>query len=297
MSKGGDDGEGGGDGKPPRSGQFKPGQSGNPAGRPRKRSKTEIALPSYRPTQKLLRAEAERMIPVREGDRTYSITTTEGVMRALARNAMKGGVMAQRTYLTLQQAEDLRLAAEQEARFKFWDEYIDRKRALIAEAVDRGEEPPEIVPHPDDIKLEYRTMEVGFLGPMDDKEAKACRLNRARLELFYELMFFFDEAKLGMPSNERPIYGRFTFLFAMLLPELPPRLRTIDDSVNDGTLKRAMGPRRIWIAYLNEQLKALGLPGDAAKFGTLKIDLRDLNVRFVDGKLEYYRWPKRRSPG
>ena len=296
MSQSGDGQDGSGNGKPPRGGQFKHGQSGNPAGRPRKQPKVELALPSYRPTQTLLRAEAERMITVREGDHTYAITTTEGVMRALAKSAMKGGPMAQRTYLALQQAEDARLAAEQEKRFNLWKGYVDQKQAQIAQAQARGEDLPDWLPHPDDIKLDFTARQVRFEGPLDEQEAKACCLNRARLELYFELMHFCDETRHGMPSDERPIYGAFAFMFACLLPLLPPRLRHIDEQIADQILLRAMGPRKAWIAYLNEQLNALGLEGDAAKFRTRQIDLRDIGFKFVDGKLVPHRWPKRREP-
>lgn len=284
-------------GKPPRSGQFLPGQSGNPRARKARKLKPEPKLPSFRPTQRLLRSEAERLIAVRDGNGTHKIPTTEAVLRSLAQKAMQGGILAQRTYLALQQAEDARLAAEQEEVFSSFEGYVSQARKAIELAEANGESEPDLIPHPSDVILDYDNREVRIIGPRNVDEAEQCRKNRAKLELFFELMLFFDEVKQPMPTDEHPVYGASAFLFASIAPLLPPRLRSIDDAASDGVLRRATGMRKAWIAYLNQQLKSVGLDYDVSKMRYRTIDLRDLNLRFGRYGLEHYRWPKRKAPG
>lgn len=284
-------------GKPPVSGQFLPGQSGNPSGRKRFTLPPEPKLPSFRPTQRLLRSEAERLVAVRDGSGVHKITTTEAVLRSLAQKAMQGGVMAKRFFLALQQAEDARLAAEQEEVFCWWEDYVTEARKAFALATTNGDAEPDLVPHPDDVILDCDNREVRIIGPRNADEAEQCRINRAKFELFFELMMFFNEAKHGMPSDDRPVYGVFSFMFVTIVPLLPPRLRNIDDTMTFAIKLRATGLRKTWIAYLNQQLKFVGLDYDVTKMRSLTFDLRDLNLRFGRHGFEQYRWPKSKKPG
>ncbi|MEW4466338.1 DUF5681 domain-containing protein [Parasphingorhabdus sp. JC815] len=96
-------------GKPPISGQFKKGQSGNPNGRPRKEKQAEpLYHPAAHPTRELMRSEALRPVTTREGDQQVQMPASQAVIRALGIAAIKGGPMAQRTYLDMVKAEDER---------------------------------------------------------------------------------------------------------------------------------------------------------------------------------------------
>jgi hypothetical protein len=66
--------------KPPRDHQFKPGQSGNPRGRP-KGAKSEAGI---------LHALLHRKLNVREGGRTRQITVLEAIMMRFTDDALKG---------------------------------------------------------------------------------------------------------------------------------------------------------------------------------------------------------------
>jgi hypothetical protein len=66
--------------KPPAEHQFKPGQSGNPKGRP-KGSKNESTL---------LRDLLHRKIEVREGGRTKKLTVLEAIHLRIAEDSLKG---------------------------------------------------------------------------------------------------------------------------------------------------------------------------------------------------------------
>lgn len=85
--------------KPPTNTRFVKGQSGNPAGRPRKR------LPSLAPNAAIL----ERLVTVREGGRERQVTAAEAFLLQLLKRGLEGGGLAARTALGLiQQAKTRR---------------------------------------------------------------------------------------------------------------------------------------------------------------------------------------------
>ena len=71
-------------GKPPRTHQFKPGQSGNPKGKP-KGAKNEATMLNELLFQK---------IKIREGGRERRITLFEGMLRRFAEDSLKGNIRA-----------------------------------------------------------------------------------------------------------------------------------------------------------------------------------------------------------
>ena len=71
-------------GKPPKSGQFKPGQSGNPKGRPK-------APPTF---EDLIAKEANKKITLTVGGAKVQLTQAEVVAKALMQKAMKGDIAA-----------------------------------------------------------------------------------------------------------------------------------------------------------------------------------------------------------
>ena len=82
-------------GHPPEAHRFTPGQSGNPRGRPKGATSRRPAQPPDRLTQIVL-DEAARLIPVREGDRTITVSMTRAIIRRLFVDAAKGDPRAQR---------------------------------------------------------------------------------------------------------------------------------------------------------------------------------------------------------
>ena len=78
-----------GHGKPPVHTRFKPGQSGNPHGRPKGARNRLPALNEER-LKTVVIEEAYRMIGVRDGDRSVELTVIQAIIRRIALNAAKG---------------------------------------------------------------------------------------------------------------------------------------------------------------------------------------------------------------
>ena len=105
-------------GHPPEAHRFTPGQSGNPSGRPKGTTSKKLT-PPLDPLAKIVLDEAARLIPVRDGDRTVTVSMQQAIIRSLCVAAAKGEPRAQRLFfkaLALSEAqarEETQRAAEQ----------------------------------------------------------------------------------------------------------------------------------------------------------------------------------------
>jgi hypothetical protein len=77
--------------RPPRATRFRPGQSGNPRGRPRK----------PKPVQDLLATELRRRVVIRENGREERIPKLELVVKRLVNDAIQGNYPAVRLLIDL----------------------------------------------------------------------------------------------------------------------------------------------------------------------------------------------------
>ena len=81
-------------GHPPEAHRFTPGQSGNPSGRPKGTTSKKLT-PPLDPLAKIVLDEAARLIPVRDGDRTVTVSMQQAIIRSLCVAAAKGEPRAQ----------------------------------------------------------------------------------------------------------------------------------------------------------------------------------------------------------
>jgi hypothetical protein len=227
MTAQGDDPDGVGYRRSPKSGQFKKGQSGNPRGRPKKTAKPKPELPAAQhPYRTAFRAEAARKITITDANGQQEIVTREAILRALSLNALRGGVLAQRTWLTEAAKEDERYHRECKERFDYWYGCQVRKRDAIEAAVAAGKKAPEFLPHPDDIVLDWETLEVRILGAVDEEGLARQRRIEARQDLAYEMYTFTEEAlHMADEAGRYTRIGLYLLLYLSSNAALPPRLR------------------------------------------------------------------------
>lgn len=169
-------------GRPPRATRFKPGQSGNPNGRPKGAKTRRFASGGYTLRDALL-AETERIIVIQEGDQKVEITQLQAAIRRLVILAMQGSLEAMRMllrYVEHLQRDDLRVNE------RFLDEILKYKAEAEAEVRRRHAkgitDMSDILPHPDHIDVDFVTGEVLIHGPMSPAEAAAIEEGHVALQ-------------------------------------------------------------------------------------------------------------------
>jgi hypothetical protein len=153
-------------GHPPKRTQFKKGQSGNPAGRPKK---PNLGPGNGLSANALVLKEGARLISVRDGETTGETTEIEAVIRKQYATALRGNAYAQKHAIERYDWAEREQREQRLEEIEFWQGYVDRKRKAIADAEAKGEVPPNPLPHPDDLIIDYETG-VWCKGPRNEKE-------------------------------------------------------------------------------------------------------------------------------
>ena len=167
--------------KPPTASRFKPGQSGNPKGRP-KGARNKLPALNEERLKKIMIEEAYRTIKVTEGKRQITIPMVKAIVRSMAMNAARGDHRAQHKFTEmLSETERANKARNDEyleaaMKYKFrWEKELERRKEL-------GITGPEPLPHPDDIVIDRKTDRVIIKGPMTKEEKVVWDQARERLK-------------------------------------------------------------------------------------------------------------------
>lgn len=103
----------GGYGKPPTKNRFKPGQSGNPSGRPRnKRTDTDSAI-------EVIRRALKKPVTAVKGGRKFRLTAFEIILDQLVSKAVNGNDRAMKEVVALAKRVDDAAATESEGEAPF----------------------------------------------------------------------------------------------------------------------------------------------------------------------------------
>tara|TARA_R110000868_G_scaffold128417_1_gene336471 strand:+ start:22247 stop:22957 length:711 start_codon:yes stop_codon:yes gene_type:complete len=158
---------------PPQATRFKAGKSGNPKGRPKKKPAASVVPHMSEERMKdIIQEEAYRTIPVRDGDKTVEIPVVQAIFRRVALEAAKGNVSAQKMFTdSLKYVEGSRKALHDEY-LKTMIEYKADGMREIARCKELEIDPPEMIPHPDDIYIDMNTGRIEMRGPMTPEDKK-----------------------------------------------------------------------------------------------------------------------------
>ena len=143
-------------GKPPVEHRFQKGASGNPRGRPRGAKNNLISMRGVTPADQLILQEAYRPVTIREGDTTLELPAIQAAMRALGISAMNGSRLAQRALAELVRDAEAKHRTETEVGMEAMITYKQKWAAEIERCRRAGLPQPEIVPHPDDVMIDFR---------------------------------------------------------------------------------------------------------------------------------------------
>jgi hypothetical protein len=176
--------------KPPVHSQFQKGRSGNPRGRP-KGAKGKTSPDYAERLKEIILEEAYRTIGVRDGVREVKVPMAQAIVRALAVNAVKGQQRSQRLFT------ELLTTIERERRrdrFEVVESLFDYKRAWDNELARRaalGIAAPDPIPHPDHIRIDFRTGGYEISGPL-------CKEEKTELEVWDRYRQIFVDANDGL---------------------------------------------------------------------------------------------------
>ncbi len=157
-------------GKPPESGRFQKGKSGNPKGRPKGARNLQPALNEER-MMSIIFEEAYRPITVREGTRNITVPIASAVMRSVAVNAVKGNHRSQRLFAELLASAE----AAKKAFYEAWLEAAIEYKFGAAREIDRRKrrgitDVDDILPHPDHVVIDVRNGTARVVGPATREE-------------------------------------------------------------------------------------------------------------------------------
>ena len=153
--------------KPPAETRFKPGQSGNPRGRP-KGAKNKRQHISTETLHDIILSEAYRKVTITEGNKRKEIPILRATVRSIALAAAKGQPSAQKLLLDIvnkteaARRQAIERTAEEFVQYQFeWEEVFEQCRA-------KGLPLPNPAPHPHDLQFDEASGAITIIGPQNE---------------------------------------------------------------------------------------------------------------------------------
>ena len=153
--------------KPPREHCFKPGECGNPKGRPKGSKNKPRPIDDWR-CDDIVLGEAFRPVKVRENGRVVEMPLYRASTRAMALQAAAGNTRAARNFHYIVDAAMRRRHAIHEKYREEVAQYVIEARATIAERLVKKMPIDDIHPHPDDVRWDEESGLPYFLDPAEE---------------------------------------------------------------------------------------------------------------------------------
>ncbi len=154
---------------PPRAGRFKPGQSGNPKGCPRKA--VAPSAPPLTPPLQQVQEHLTRPISIRDAEGSRQVPALLAAARMIEQGAAEGSVQLKKAdnKLTLEAEQDRQKSIAHD--HEFWRGYIKQHMEYVRVLTAKGDIVAEWLPYPEDIVM-APGQTVHYRGAITDAEAE-----------------------------------------------------------------------------------------------------------------------------
>jgi len=237
-------------GKPPKSGQFKPGQSGNSKGRPKKPKNKVPTIKGVdilaQRTNQIVLEEAYREVSVRSEDgKIEKMPVFQAVLRSMGLNGIKGNRMAGGHFVGIaQNVED----AQREQKAEVVKEAVEYKVTCEKEdreAAENSRPAPLHFPHPDDMVIDAATGLVSVVGPLTKEDnSKMLDTLKQRDAMLDEIEIIRGELATATSDAEIEESQKYlkssTRILKILNLGLPPRLQISLEEFDFAQFKNAV---------------------------------------------------------
>ena len=215
-------------GKPPKSTQFQPGQSGNPSGASKKvRARKAEGLGSA--FDQGLIEEGDRTLTLIENGKRIKIPMARAISRNLMFAAAKGDRSAQKLVLAREIAAYDRLQSAKTERFGLLVDYVTSKTLASSQISFDTPHEAQIWPHPADIELDYLTCTGRVVGPITEQQTQPFwalvtdyRLWKARYD---QLLGLVSRSNSDMHLHCAPAVSAITKLLTTIRNHVPPSFK------------------------------------------------------------------------
>ena len=169
----------------------------------KKADRAQISDASLTTLDEIILDLVDQKVTVRDRTGTREITNFDALAQKTLETALKGSPHAQRHIMELMRTADAKRQNEIDQEVAYWSSYIQRSRAALKSALDKGETAPEILPHPDDIVVD-RKKGVSILGPLNAEELSQTKRNCLLRDayIYQEALQKFQEKRRRDPSIE-----------------------------------------------------------------------------------------------